>query len=182
MRRAPDWWWRWARSAPNLEASASWRVARSRTSRKRRQKRRRIYVQTPKSILIAYEYAGAARTIYMDKVPPGPADSWMGHSVGHWEGDTLVVDVTAQNDETWFDRAGDFHSDALHVTERYTPLSPDALMYETTIEDSKVFSRPWKISMPLYRRLEKNAQISEFRCVEFVEELLYGHLRKQAGK
>jgi hypothetical protein len=139
-------------------------------------------VQTPKSILIAYEYAGAARTIYMDKVPPGPADSWMGHSVGHWEGDTLVVDVTAQNDETWFDRAGDFHSDALHVTERYTPLSPDALMYETTIEDSKVFSRPWKISMLLYRRLEKNAQLTEFKCVEFVEELLYGHLRKQAGK
>jgi len=139
-------------------------------------------VQTPKYILMAYEYAGATRTIYMDNVPPDPADSWMGHSAGHWEGDTLVVDVTGMNDQTWFDRAGNFHSDALHVVERYTPLSPDALMYEATIEDPKVFSRPWKMSMPLYRRLEKNARIMEFRCVEFAEELLYGHLRKQADK
>jgi hypothetical protein len=139
-------------------------------------------VQTPKNILIAYEYAGATRTIHMDKTPPDPADSWMGHSVGHWEGDTLVVDVTSLNDQTWFDRAGNFHSDALHVVERYTPLSPDALLYEATIEDPKVFSRPWKMSMPLYRRLDKNAQLMEFRCVEFVEELLYGHLRKPAGK
>jgi hypothetical protein len=139
-------------------------------------------VQTPKYILIAYEYAGATRTIYMDKAPPDPADSWMGHSDGHWEGDTLVVDVTGMNDQTWFDRAGNFHSDALHVVERYTSLSADALLYEATIEDPKVFSRPWKISMPLYRRLEKNAQLMEFRCVEFVEELMYGHLRKQAGK
>jgi hypothetical protein len=75
-------------------------------------------VQTPKHILMAYEYAGTARTIYMDKAPPSPADSWMGHSVGHWEGDTLVVDVTSMNDQTWFDRAGNFHSDALHVVER----------------------------------------------------------------
>jgi hypothetical protein len=139
-------------------------------------------VQTPKYILIAYEYAGAARTIYMDQAPPNPVDSWMGHSVGHWEGDTLVVDVTRLNDQTWFDRAGNFHSDALHVVERYTPLSPDALTYEATIEDPKVFSRPWKMSMPLYRRLEKNAQLMEFKCVEFVEELMYGHLRKQPGK
>jgi hypothetical protein len=139
-------------------------------------------VQTPKYILIAYEYAGAARTIYLDQVPPNPVDSWMGHSVGHWEGDTLVVDVTRLNEQTWFDRAGNFHSDALHVVERYTPLSRDALTYEATIEDSKVFSRPWKMSMPLYRRLEKNAQLMEFKCVEFVEELMYGHLRKQPSK
>src|ERR1700733_13357123 len=139
-------------------------------------------VQTPKYVLMAYEYAGANRTIFMDKAAPPPADSWMGHSVGRWEGDTLVVDVTAQNDETWFDRAGNFHSDALHVVERYTPLSADALTYEATIEDPKVFSRPWKIAMPLYRRLEKNAQLLEFKCVEFVEELMYGHLRKQTGK
>jgi hypothetical protein len=139
-------------------------------------------VQTPNYILMAYEYAGATRTIYMDKAPPSPADSWMGHSVGHWEGDTLVVDVTDLNDETWFDRAGNFHSDALHVVERYTPLSPDALTYEVTIEDPNVFSRPWKMSMPVYRRLDKNAQVLEFKCVEFVEELMYGHLRKQPGK
>jgi hypothetical protein len=139
-------------------------------------------IQTPKYVLMAYEYAGANRTIFMDKAPQAPADNWMGHSVGHWEGDTLVVDVTAQNDETWFDRAGNFHSDALHVVERYTPLGADALTYEATIEDPKVFSRPWKITMPLYRRLEKNAQLLEFKCVEFVEELMYGHLRKQTGK
>jgi hypothetical protein len=139
-------------------------------------------VQTPKFILMAYEYASASRTIYMDKAPRSPADSWMGHSVARWEGDTLVVDVTSLNDQTWFDRAGNFHSDALHVVERYTPLSPDALSYEVTIEDPKVFSRPWKMSMPLYRRLEKNAQLLEFKCVEFVEELMYGHLRKQPSK
>ena len=139
-------------------------------------------VQTPKFILMAYEFAGAARTIYMDKAPPNPVDSWMGHSVGHWEGDTLVVDVTRLSEETWFDRAGNFHSDALHVVERYTPLSADALTYDVTIEDPKVFSRPWKMSMPLYRRLDKNAQLMEFKCVEFVEELMYGHLRKQPSK
>ena len=109
-------------------------------------------VQTSKYILVAYEFAGASRTIYMDNVPPNPVDSWMGHSVGHWEGDTLVVDVTHLNDQTWFDRAGNFHSDALHVVERYTPLSPDALTYEAIVEDPNVFSRPWKMSMPLYRR------------------------------
>jgi hypothetical protein len=139
-------------------------------------------VQGPKDMLIAYEYAGATRTIFMDKAPPSPADSWMGHSVGRWQGDTLVVDVTNMSDQTWFDRAGNFHSDALHVVERYTHLTPDALTYEATIEDPKVFSRPWKMSMPLYRRLEKNAQILEFKCVEFAEELMYGHLRKQPSK
>lgn len=139
-------------------------------------------VQTPQSILMAYEYAGATRTIHMDKAPANPVESWMGHSVGRWEGDTLVVDVTGLNDQTWFDRAGNFHSDALHVVERYTPLSPDALAYEATIEDPKVFSRPWKISMPLYRRLDRNVQLMEFKCVEFVEELMYGHLRKQPSK
>jgi hypothetical protein len=139
-------------------------------------------VQTSKYILIAYEFAGATRTIYMEKAAESPVDTWMGHSAGHWEGDTLVVDVTSFNDQTWFDRAGNFHSDGLHVVERYTPLSQDALLYEATIEDPKVFSRPWKMSMPLYRRLEKNAQLLEFKCVEFVEELMYGPLRKHPIK
>ena len=94
---------------------------------------------------------------------PAPADSWMGWSVGRWDGDTLVVDVKSLNDQTWFDRAGNFHSDALHVVERYTPASPDHLLYEATIEDPKVFTRPWKISMPLYRRVEKTARIMEFK-------------------
>jgi hypothetical protein len=135
-------------------------------------------IQTRKYIMMVYTFARAVRTIYMDDHKEAPADSWMGWSNGHWEGETLVVDTTGFNDQTWFDRAGNFHSDALHVVERYTAMSPYHLQYEATIEDPNVFTRPWKISMPIYRRLEKNAQIMEFRCVEFVEELMYGHLRK----
>ena len=135
-------------------------------------------VQTADVIMITYEYSSSVRTIYMRDAGHAPAPSWMGWSVGHWDGDTLVVDVTGMNDKTWFDRAGNFHSDALHVVERYTLRSPDVLMYEATIEDPKVFSRPWKISMPLYRHVEKNAQLLEFKCVEYAEELLYGPLRK----
>jgi hypothetical protein len=139
-------------------------------------------IQTPQNILMAYEFANATRTIYMDSKLKSPSDTWMGWSVGHWDGDTLVVDVTSFNDQTWFDRAGNFHSDALHVVERYTPISPNALDYEVTIEDPKVFSRPWKMRMPLYRRLEKSPQLMEYNCVEFTEELLYGHLRKKGSK
>ena len=138
-------------------------------------------IQGPNYIMMIYTFAGAVRTIYMDEHKEAPADSWMGWSNGHWEGETLVVDTTGFNDQTWFDRAGNFHSDALHVVERYTAASRDHLLYEATIEDPNVFTRPWKISMLLYRRLEKNAQIMEFRCVEFVEELIYGHLRKKPG-
>jgi hypothetical protein len=103
----------------------------------------------------------------------------MGHSVGRWEGDTLVVDVTNFNDRSWFDRAGNFHSDALRLVERFTLMSPDIIWYEVTIEDPKVFTRPWRIAMPLYRRVEPNMQLLEFRCNEFVEEFMYGGLRKQ---
>jgi hypothetical protein len=135
-------------------------------------------LQSASQIFIAYQYAGAVRNIYLKDPGPAPVDSWMGQSFGHWEGDTLVVDVTGFNDQSWFDRAGNYHSDALHVVERYTRTSPDVISYEARIEDSKVFTRPWKISMPLYRRLEQNAQILDFKCVEFVEELMYGQLRK----
>ncbi|HYM35898.1 MAG TPA: hypothetical protein VET48_10910 [Steroidobacteraceae bacterium] len=135
--------------------------------------------QSKSAIFFAYEYAGAVRNIYLKDPGPAPTDSWMGQSVGHWEGDTLVVDVTGLNDRTWFDRAGNFHSEQMHVVERYTPVSPDHIMYEATIEDPQVFTHPWKISMPLYRRIEKNAQLMQFKCVEFVEELMYGHLRKK---
>ncbi len=120
----------------------------------------------------------ATRNVYLKDPGPAPVDSWMGQSVGRWDGDTLVIDVTGFNDQTWFDRAGNFHSEALHVVERYTRTAADSMRYEATIEDPKVFSRPWKISMPLYRRLEPNAQLMDFKCVEFVEELLYGRLRK----
>jgi hypothetical protein len=130
-------------------------------------------------IMMVFEYANAQRTIHLDQVEPYPNDSWMGHSVGRWEGDTLVVDVTSQIDKTWFDRAGDYHSDALHVIERYRMMTPDAIWYEATIEDPNVFTRPWKIGMPIYRHLEPRAQLMDYRCIEMVEELLYGHLRKQ---
>jgi len=135
--------------------------------------------QSDKAIFIAYEYDGATRNIYMKNPGPPPVDSWMGQSVGRWEGGTLVVDVTGFNEETWFDRSGNFHSDVLHVIERFRRASPDSIAYEATIEDPKVFTRPWKISMPLYRRLEKNAQLMDFKCVEFVEELMYGQWRKK---
>lgn len=132
-------------------------------------------VQTSSQILISYEFAGATRIIHMDRAPKAPTDSWMGWSIGRWEGDTLVVNVTNHLDRTWFDRAGNFHSDALKVEERYTPMTPYHIMYEATIEDPNVFTRPWKISMPLYRRMERNAELLEFKCVEYAEEFMYGH-------
>ncbi|HKE25964.1 MAG TPA: hypothetical protein VKB88_26595 [Bryobacteraceae bacterium] len=134
--------------------------------------------QSASQIFIAYQFDGAVRTIFMKDPGEAPVDSWMGQSFGHWEGDTLVVDVTGFNDQTWFDRAGNYHSDQLHVVERYTRSSPDVISYEATITDPKVFTRPWKISMPLYKRQEKNAQLLDFKCVEFVEELMYGQYRK----
>lgn len=136
-------------------------------------------LQGSNEIMMVFEFASAQRTIHLGKVDPYPNVAWMGHSVGHWEGDTLVVEVTNLTDGTWLDRSGNFHSDALQVTERYTPLTRDAFRYEATITDPQVFTRPWKISMPLYRQLEPNAQLMEFRCIEGVEETLYGHLRKE---
>ena len=135
-------------------------------------------MQSTDKIMMVYEYAAASRTVHLSNAGEGLTDTWMGHNVGRWDGDTLVVDVTNQVEDTWFDRAGNFHSDALHVVERYTPVGRERLNYEATIEDTKVFTRPWKIGMPLYRRTEKNARLMEYKCVEFVEELLYGYLRK----
>src|SRR5262245_63202103 len=137
-------------------------------------------VQGPGDILIAYEYASTTRTIRLNYKGDAPVDAWMGWSRGRWEGDTLVVDVTGLRAETWFDRAGNFHSDALHVVERYTPISPYHLQYEATIEDPKVFTRPWKISLMLYRRVEKNFQLLEYKCVPFTEDLLFGPFSKVA--
>ena len=134
-------------------------------------------VMSPQYIMMVFEYAGALRTVYMNH-KDAPADSWMGWSNGHWEGETLVVDTADFNNLSWFDRAGNFHSDALHVVERFTAVDKDHLNYEATIEDPKVFTRPWKINMPLYRIVEKNAQILEYKCVEFSEDVLYGKLRK----
>ncbi len=132
-------------------------------------------------IMIVYGVAEANRTIHMDKDNPVPApiDSWMGRSHGYWEGDTLVVEVGGFNGQAWLDRAGNFASNALKVEERYTPMGPNALLYEATLADDTVFTQPWRISMPLYRRLEPDARVLEFKCVEFSEELLYGHLRRE---
>jgi hypothetical protein len=129
-------------------------------------------VQSTNLLLFSYEFADASRLINMENHREPPNDFWMGWSNGHWEGDTLVIEVTGFNGKTWFDRAGNFHSDALKVTERYTPSSP---------YHPKVFTRPWQISMPLYRRMEPGAQRLEFKCVEFTEELIYGSLKKPAS-
>ena len=136
-------------------------------------------VQGQKDILFVYEYASSNRIVHMDKPSEPPVDSWMGWSNGKWDGNTLVIEVTGNNDQTWFDRAGNHHSDALKVTERYTLAGENHINYEATIEDAKTFSKPWQIRMPLYRRMEQNAQLLEYKCVEFSEELLYGDLKKK---
>jgi hypothetical protein len=137
-------------------------------------------VQGDRDILFVYEFASANRIVHMSNHQEPPVDSWMGWSNGRWEGDTLVIEVTGNNDQTWFDRAGNHHSAALKVTERYTLMGDSHLQYEATIEDPETFSQPWKISMPLYKRLEPNVQLLEFKCVEFSEELLYGDLTKKS--
>ncbi len=134
-------------------------------------------IQGTEYIAIAFQFAGALRTVYMKRTP-GPADSWMGWSNGKWEGETLVIDTKDFNGMAWLDRAGNFTSDKLHVIERITATGPDHLNYEATIEDPETFSRPWKISFPLYRRKEANARLLEFKCVEFSEEVIYGKYRK----
>ncbi len=136
-------------------------------------------LQNEDALFFSYEYAGAVRNIFLEDPGPAPIDSWMGQSLGSWEGDTLVIVTTGQNDQTWLDRAGNFHSEALKVTERFTPIGPHTLQYEATLEDEKVFTRPWTIRMPLYRLVGDDAILQQFNCVEFVEELMYGHLRKE---
>ena len=126
-------------------------------------------LQVPGHVIIAYEYAHTVRHVYVDGSPhpPGPIEWWMGDSRGRWEGDTLVVDVIHFMDQTWFDRAGNFHSEQLHVVERYTPAGPDHIQYEATIEDPKVFTRPWKMSMLLYRHKDPKMQILEYECYTY---------------
>ena len=139
-------------------------------------------VQTPDAILFAYEFGSNSRVVRLDR--PGTealAPSWMGYGLGRWDGETLVVDVTAQVADTWFDSSGNFHSDELEVEERYTRVGPNLMHYEATIKDPKVFTRPWTMSMMLYRRVEVDAQILEFKCVPFAEGAVYGHLRRGAA-
>jgi hypothetical protein len=128
-------------------------------------------VQTPAQLAFLYEYVHATRNVFVgSEHPPGHIDWWMGDSRARWEGDTLVVDVVDFNHATWFDRAGNFHSDELHVTERYTRTGPDHMKYEATIEDPKVFTRSWLIRMPLYRRQESEIQLLEYECYAFDDE------------
>ena len=138
-------------------------------------------IQSPKLIFIAFGVGDFSRKINLGKPEPPPIDTWMGRSNGRFEGETLVVDVTGLNGQAWLDRAGNFVSEHAHIVERYTLTTPYHIQYEATIEDPTVFTRPWKISMPLYRRMEKNIEMLEFKCVEFSEELLYGNLRKKSG-
>ncbi|PZQ64312.1 MAG: hypothetical protein DI570_05755 [Phenylobacterium zucineum] len=138
--------------------------------------------QSEKSTLIAYEYAGAVRNILFDDPGPAPVDTWMGQSVGKWEGDTLVVTVNGMHDRTWFDRAGNHHSDQMTVVERWTPTGPTTMRYEATITDPVTFTKPWKMAFNLYKRQGEDARLGQFKCVEFVEELMYGDLRKEPLK
>jgi hypothetical protein len=138
--------------------------------------------QSDKAFFIAYEYAGAVRNVYLKDPGPPQVDSWMGQSIGRWEGGTFVIETNGFHDQSWFDRAGNHHSEALKVTERYTMTGPDHIQYDATIDDSKTFTRPWTIGMPLYRHVNKDARLGQFKCVEFVEELMYGHLRKEPVK
>jgi hypothetical protein len=137
-------------------------------------------------ILMAYEFAGTGRPITMgtdlaktrtDKLLN--IDTWMGQAVGKWEGETLVVDTRwFSGPSVWLDRSGNFYSSDAVITERYTAISPHHLMYEATIEDPSVFTRPWKLSMPLYRRIEPNMQLLEFQCIPLAEKFMYGSVSK----
>ena len=133
-------------------------------------------IQGGGDILMAYEYDSANRVIQMGEVGIPPIDTWMGTSYGRWDGNTLVVTTLAQNGETWLDRAGNYLSPNATVIERFTPQGPNHIAYEATIEDPTVYSEAWTIKMPLYRRMEENAQLLEFKCVPFAEMHLYGDL------
>jgi hypothetical protein len=140
--------------------------------------------QTPKYIAMTYEYVHAYRTIYLTakQQHPDDIDFWMGDSRGHWDGDTLVVDVGDNNDMTWLDASGDFHSASMNVIERYTRTGPNVITYEATITDPKTFSRPWTIRMPLYRHTEKNFQLLEYECYAYQEEAADAARHPKEGK
>jgi len=144
-------------------------------------------------MLFVYEYANANRVIEMRDVDIPPIDTWMGTSYGRWEGDTLVVTTLAQgpgevklpggvmepNGVTWLDRAGNYLSPTATVVERFTKVDDTHINYTATITDPEIYTRPWTISMPLYKHTEPNAQLLEFRCVPFSEMLLYGDLLEE---
>lgn len=134
--------------------------------------------QSNSAFFIAYSFAGAVRNIYLEDPGEAPIDSWMGQSHGTWDGDTFVVEVSGLIDQSWYDRAGNYRSWESKVTERYTMIDKNTIEYTATIVDPQLYTEPWTISMPLYRRLEKDFELPQFKCVEFVEELLFGRFRK----
>jgi len=134
------------------------------------------------ALVFSYEYAGAVRNVALENPGPPPIDSWMGQSWAEWQDDTLVVHTEGFNGQTWLDRAGNFHSEKLKVTERFTRTSDHTIDYSATMEDPVVFTKPWTINMPLYRRVGADEQILKFDCVEYVEEMMYGHLRAEPVK
>lgn len=136
-------------------------------------------VQSDTSLFFAYEYAGAARQVFLEDRGPAQIDSWMGQSVASWDGDTLVITVTGQNGRAWLDRAGNHYSNQAVVTERFTVVDANLIDYQVRLEDPATFTRPWTMRMNLYRRRGADAQLQQFKCVEFVEELIYGHLRRE---
>ncbi|MEM7188536.1 MAG: hypothetical protein AAF439_02910 [Pseudomonadota bacterium] len=136
-------------------------------------------VQSDSAMLFVYEYANAVRSIHLTDPGEAPIDSWMGQSYGSWDGETFVIEVTAQNGQTWLDRAGNHGSAALKVKEFYTKEGPNHIRYRARLEDAATYTRPWEIEMILYRRIGADAVLQEFNCVEFVEELMYGHLRRE---
>jgi hypothetical protein len=131
-----------------------------------------------KAVFFAYEYAGAVRNVFLEDPGEAPVDSWMGQSYGKWEGDTFVVEVTGLLPDTWLDRSGNLHGSTTKVVERWTPTSDYTMRYEATITDEETYTKPWTIAFNLYKRVGEDAQLQQFKCVEFVEELMYGHLRK----
>lgn len=135
-------------------------------------------MQSENDVIIAYQFATGFRRIFVDGTDEAPLDSWMGWSNGRWDGDTFVVEVTGMNGQTWLDRSGNYASANARVVERYTPLGPNHLRYEATVDDPTVFSRPWTIRMPLYRIVEDDFRMMEFKCEPYAEERVYGHLRK----
>jgi hypothetical protein len=122
-------------------------------------------VQTPKKIVFMYEYMNVFRSIAINAPhPPDLAPTYLGDSVGRWEGDTLVVDAVAFNDKTWLTGTGTFHSEELHVVERYTRVSKDRIDYEARMEDPKVLTRPWTIRTTMM--LREGTRVQEYVCAE----------------
>jgi hypothetical protein len=133
-------------------------------------------------LLFVYPFAAAQRIIHMTDRSELPVDSWMGKSDGAWDGDVLVVTTKWQNGQSWLDRAGNHASNQLTVTERFTLLGPNHLWYEATLDDPQTYTRPWTIEMPLYRLVDRQAQLLEHKCVTFADGLLYQDLLRKDSK